>query len=204
MTKSEIQKYRKKNNLNNLYITGIDVSSTVCGYATLFKRDEDSDLQLIKYGYHIFDNDLPMYNRMLEFREKISPQVGHSSYFVLEDRLKSFGARTTAETLMKLAWINAGVEIELKDMVGEDKVLQLHPMSARSCAWGQPYPTGKEKEIFTDTKDWVIDNVVKEFNIEKGSEGFEIKTRSRKTPKPWKDWTGDICDAVTLARALFN
>ena len=196
MTKSEIQKLKKKINFSGSYIGGIDCSSTVCGW-TVMKNQ-----QLTDYGYHHFDNDASMYNRIVEFRQHILPRIEHCEYFVLEDRLKSFNGRTTAETLMKLAHVNSAVEIQLKDMVGEANVFMLHPMSARSCAWGQAYPQGKEKKRYKDTKEWVIAKCMERFNIERGDRGFEIKKRSRKNPKPFKDWTGDVCDAITLAFAI--
>lgn len=201
MTKSEIKKFRKNNDLQNKKIVGIDVSSSVCGYAIL---EFNSNIVMVDYGYHEFDTSLDMYDRIVEFRKHITPKIQGGSYFVLEDRLKSFNGRTTAETLMKLAWVNAGVEIELKDMVGEDRVLKLHPMSARSCAWGQAYPKGEDKKLFPDTKDWIIHKSMEYFDIKPEDRGFEIKKRSPKNPKPFKDYVGDICDSITLAKALLN
>lgn len=203
MTLDDIRKLKKekKGDFTNLYTAGVDVSSTVCGWAVLFKEPH-GEVILYDYGYHEFDTDQPMYNRILEFRDKVLPKIKLASYFVLEDRLKAFGGRTTAETLMKLAHVNANVETELKDKVGADKVYMLHPMSARSSAWGQAYPTGKEKDLFRDTKEWVIDKCLHEYDKKRGDVGFELKTRSPRDPKPYKDWVGDICDAITLAKAI--
>lgn len=203
MTKDEILTLKKNKKFSNTYIAGIDCSSTTVGWSVLY-IDEDGEVTLDDYGYFDFDNDAPMYNRIVEFREHILPKIKKASYFVLEDRLKSMGGRTTAETLMKLAHVNATVETELKDMNGTDHVYMLHPMSARSCAWGQAYPKGKEKEKFRDTKEWVIDKCMKKFDKERGDRGFEQKTRSKRRPLPFKDWVDDICDSITLAYAIAN
>lgn len=191
MTKAEVKKYFKENDidLTDKVVCGVDVSSTKCGYCFL-KNNE-----IIKYDHYEFDNDKPLYNRYLEFKENILPEIEDMEvdYIVLEDRLKSASNRTTAQTLFKLAYVNAVVQCMLKDDVGRDNVFTFHPSTTRSLALGSPWAKGDK-----DTKEWIMESIEEIYDME-----FPINPRSTSTPKKRHPWCDDVADSIVLARSLF-
>ena len=189
MRQKQLSNLFKSKDLPSLKICGIDCSTTVLGYSIL----QGDTLEL--YGHHEFSSELSLYERVKEFRSIMFSLLKGCDYFILEDRLKAFSGRTTAQTLMSLSYMNAGVEIALKDNFGIDCVLNIHPSTARKIAWGSARSNDKSE----DTKQWIIRNVIQHYGME-----FPVKERSKQKVKPYKDYVGDICDSITLSRVPIN
>lgn len=170
-------------------IVGIDCSSTICGYTVLKNKE------VLDYGYHEFDTDKDVLYRAYEFEEHVLPKIKHGDVFILEDMLKSFaGGRTSSQTIMTLAHVNGNVEYILSQINGVENVHKIHPSTARKRGIGRGRAP---KDV--DTKEWVISEVKKRYP----DMNLPRNPRSRKTPKNYHAYVGDICDSTVLALSFY-
>lgn len=184
MKAEEFRKYCKKNNFENKLIMGIDASSTKCGFAFM------KDGVLLRHEYLLLEDDSSLddetliYNKSKILEEYINRNIEGVDYIILEDKMKTFNGRTTAETLMKLSYINSVAQFIIKN--NDVTMITLHPSTARKQAWG--------RSKFKDVKKSIIELSMKQYNIE-----FPLK---RKPSKNYVDYADDVCDAITLAKSV--
>lgn len=161
-------------------IAGIDCSSVVCGYS-IYNIENDS-FELL--DYYSFQSET-LVERAIEFRDNVLPLIEKCDLYVLEDRLKQAGKKTTAETLMKLSHINANIELFLY-LSNKNKIKKINVRSARKLAYGTIPKETVAKELMFD----YLRDTYKEFKPIKKSRGNR-----------YKDEMYDISDSMILALA---
>lgn len=185
MNAKDIKKIVKnRKDFLDINILGLDISTTNFGFA-VHKNQELKDFGHL--DIKVIDN---MVEKVTATINKIK-EIFHNHYIsviVLEDRLKSAGGKTTAETLMKLAYINGCIDYYLTTTFPDARLFSIHPSTARKNAWG----VGR----FQDVKRDIINLCEVEYNL-----SFPLK---RKPSINYQDHVEDICDAITLSKSFSN
>lgn len=178
MNAQQVKKILKTKDFTDKIVMGIDASSTMVGVCLMKNGD------IIKTDHIDISKIDSLYEKVKVVVDWMC--VNEADLYILEDRMKTFNSRTTAETLMKLAYVNSCIQYNICLNHGEDVLYTIHPSTARKHAWG--------KGRFNDVKNDIIKLCIETYNIE-----FPLK---RKPSKNFVDWAGDVADSITLAKAF--
>lgn len=173
-------------------ITGIDISSTVCGWNVYNSKTNTFE----KYGYYVFQKEVEPLQKIIEFKNNVIPLIQESDVFVLEDRLSGMsGGKTTAHTLMVLAYMNACTEYILWSQFPDKKRFKVNVRSARKMA-------GLTIHHDEDSKTKCFDFITKNHPYIK----IEYKKPTKKNPSETnpKDVMFDITDSMILSLSVLN
>lgn len=166
-------------------VAGLDLSTSTAGYSTI----ENGELK--NYDYYDFDkdgSDWEFIDLVQQFEDEVLPEIEDADTVVLEAALKKYGGMTSRQSIQKLLQFNAIVTYRLKQEMGRDAVVKVHPSTAKKAALGR----GRvPKDYDGDGKEWVLDRIGVEYEIEWPRTRYD-NIRSQME---------DVADSIVLAKA---
>jgi hypothetical protein len=166
-------------------IAGLDLSTTTAGYSLI---GDDGELQ--KRDYYDFDkdSDWEFIDLVQQFEDEVLPEIEGADVVVLEAALKKYGGMTSRASIQKLLQFNAIVTYRLKQEMGRDAVIKVHPSTAKKAALGR----GRvPKDFDGDGKEWVLQEIGEAYGIEWPRTRYDnIRSQCE-----------DIADSIVLAKA---
>jgi len=178
-------------------ICGLDISTAAAGWCQMLENGK-----LLNYGSYKFDKPSEYTNLDLveQFDEHIWPNIQYGSTVVLEDSLRKYqGGFSSKATISKLLRFNGIIEYELQKRLGKDRVVKIHPSTAKAESFlnrGRvPSDYQSPWSTYKDSKAWVIEEAENEFD------SFDYELTHAENPSPRTD---DICDAIVLASSYVN
>lgn len=137
----------------------LDVSTSCVGWAT---GDEN---EVEDHGYVRLGNKKPDDWRHFDLVEilvdEIEEQIDQADVVVVEDAAKKYGGMTTRRSITVLVEFNAVIRYEMNRRGKE--VERYHPNTARKQS---RLDRGIKPDSYDDTKQWILDAVSEEFDIE--------------------------------------
>jgi hypothetical protein len=173
-------------------ICGIDISSAVCGW-NIYDIETNT---FQTYGYYVFKENTEPLDKVIEFKTNVIPLIQGADVFVLEDRLSGMsGGKTTANTLMLLAYMNACTEYILWSQFPDKSRFKVNVRSARKNA-GLTIPHGEKAKY--KCFEFIVANhpYIK----------IEYKKPTKKNPKTDnpKEVMFDITDSMILSLSVLK
>lgn len=168
-------------------IGGLDISTTTAGWAVL------EDGEIVEKGYYDFDkpDNYDLIDLAEQFEEEILPVLEGCDKIVLEAALKKYGGMTSNTSVTVLLQFNAIVELLLQRKLGRERIVKVHPSTAKKAALGRGR---KPKGYDGSGKDWVLEQVGERYDIEWPRTRYDNIRRQME----------DVADSIVLALAYHN